>query len=412
MAQSFEMIAKTYKGLEDVLAEELTALGANNIQKQRRAVSYEGDLALLYRSNYFLRTALRILVPIAAFEARNADEVYEQAKQIDWGQIMTAETSFSIDSTVYSEEFRHSKYVTYRVKDAIADYWTERKNRRPSVQLTNPDLYINVHIAGRHVTLSLDSSGESLHKRGYRVANTEAPLSEVLAAGMLLTAGWKGESDFYDLMCGSGTLPIEAALIAHNIAPGIFRKEFAFERWADYNEDLFLSISQDDSGEKDFEHQIYGGDAGYYAIQAAQKNVNSAGLKSTINLKQIRLQEWKDVKADGALVMLNPPYGQRLAQDKDIQKLYGEIGSTLKHQFAGATAWIISSNEDALKNIGLKPLRKLHLMNGDLDCLFNRYDLFEGGRKEFMSRRGGKVTKPIAGAKSPAVRVAARRKRE
>ena len=219
------MLAKTFKGLEEVLAGELIELGANNVQIERRAVSFTGDLRMLYNANFCLRTASRILVPIATFKAKKADDIYEQVKQIDWAQYMTPRMSFAIDSTVYSDWFRHSQFVTYRVKDALVDWWMEHGGVRPNVQLTNPDLYLNVHIGGDIVTISLDSSGDSLHKRGYRAANTQAPINEALAAGMLLLAGWKGQSNFYDPMCGSGTLLIEAALIAHNIAPGIYRKE-------------------------------------------------------------------------------------------------------------------------------------------------------------------------------------------
>ena len=235
------------------------------------------------------------------------------------------------------------------------------------------------------VTLSLDSSGESLHKRGYRVANTQAPINEALAAGMLLLAGWKGQSDFYDPMCGSGTLLIEAALIAHNIAPGIYRRGFAFEKWADFDAELFDDVSSDDSRERDFEHKIYGSDAGFYAVQTAQKNVISANLQRDIEVKQIRVQELKTEngkrKTEGALVMMNPPYGERLSQDKDVLRLYQDIGTALKHQFSGATAWIISSNEEALKCVGLRPAQRIRLVNGDLDCLFNQYVLFAGDRK-------------------------------
>ena len=379
------LLAKTFKGLEEVLSEELRLLGATNVKVQRRAVSFEGDQAMLYRANLNLRTASRVLMPILDFEASDADEVYEQAKQVDWSQWMTVRTTFTIDSTVYSEQFRHSKYVTYRVKDAIADYWTEREGRRPNVNLTDPDLYVNVHIADRHVTLSLDSSGESLHKRGYRVAQTEAPLNEALAAGMLLLAGWKGQSDFYDFMCGSGTLLIEAALIAQNIGPGIFRKSFAFEKWHDFDRDLFERIYNDDSLERPFTHHIYGSDAGFYAVQQALKNVRSAGMQRFVDVKQIRLQELRDLQTEGALVVINPPYGERLSRDKDVLRLYEDIGKCLKFQFTGATAWILSSNEDALKCIGLKPSQRLHLMNGELDCRFNCYELFSGTRKEFVT---------------------------
>ena len=383
MNQEFSMLAKTFKGLEQVLAKELIELGANNVQIERRAVSFTGDLRMLYTANFCLRTASRVLVPIATFKAKKTDDIYEQVKALNWAEYMTPKTTFQIDATVYSDLFRHSQFITYRVKDAIVDYWMEHGGVRPSVQLTNPDIYLNIHIAGDSVTLSLDSSGESLHKRGYRVANTQAPINEALAAGMLLLAGWQGQGDFYDPMCGSGTLLIEAALIARNIAPGIYRKGFAFEKWANFDTDLFEDIYSDDSRERDFQHKIYGSDAGFYAVQAATKNIESANLQRDIEVKQIRVQELRLAERDteGALVMINPPYGERLAQDKDVLRLYQDMGTTLKHQFNGATAWIISSNEEALKCIGLRPAKRVRLMNGDLECLFNQYELFKGDRK-------------------------------
>lgn len=386
------MLAKTFKGLEEVLAGELIELGANNVQIERRAVSFTGDKRMLYTANFCLRTASRILVPIATFKAKHTDDIYEQAKQIDWAQYMNTSMSFAIDATVYSDLFRHSQFVTYRVKDAVVDWWMEHGGVRPNVQLTHPDIYLNVHIGGDTVTISLDSSGESLHKRGYRVANTQAPINEALAAGMLLLAGWKGQSDFYDPMCGSGTLLIEAALIARNIAPGIYRKGFAFEKWANFDADLFEEVYSDDSREREFTHKIYGSDAGFYAVQTAIKNVQSANLQRDIEVKQIRVQELrigeeakgdKARKTEGALVMMNPPYGERLSQDKDVLRLYQDIGTTLKHQFCGATAWIISSNEEALKCVGLRPAKRIRLINGDLDCLFNQYVLFSGDRKSW-----------------------------
>lgn len=377
------MLAKTFKGLEEVLAGELIELGANNVQIERRAVSFTGDKRMLYTANFCLRTASRVLVPIAIFKAKKTDDIYENVKLIDWSQYMTAKTSFLIDATVYSELFRHSQFITYRVKDAIVDWWMEHGGVRPNVQLTSPDLYLNIHVAGDSITISLDSSGESLHKRGYRVANTQAPINEALAAGMLLLAGWKGQSDFYDPMCGSGTLLIEAALIARNIPPGIYRKGFAFEKWANFDADLFEDVSSDDSRERDFNHKIYGSDAGFYAVQAAIKNVKSAGLQRDIEVRQIRIQEIKlaEKNTEGALIMINPPYGERLAQDKDVLRLYQDMGTTLKHQFNGANAWIISSNEAALKCVGLRPAKRIRLVNGDLDCLFNKYELFKGDRK-------------------------------
>ena len=383
----FLMLAKTFKGLEEVLAQELIELGANDVQLERRAVSFRGDKALLYRVNLCLRTAIRILVPIASFKVKDTDALYNQVKALNWSQYMTADQTFAIDATVYSESFRNSRFVTYRVKDAIADYWIDKAHKRPSVSTQIPDILLNVHVANEQVTISLDSSGESLHKRGYRVATTEAPISEVLAAGMLLLAGWKGQSDFYDPMCGSGTLLIEAALIARNIAPGIFRSSFAFEKWHDFDADLWNDIYNDDSNERDFTHRIYGSDASFYAIQQATKNVKSAGVAKDIELKQVRLEELKDLSSlhpftPSPLVMLNPPYGERLKSNKEMEDLYSAIGTTLKHQFTGSTAWIISSNVEAMKCIGLKPSKKYHLLNGELDCQFNKYELFQGKRNE------------------------------
>ena len=390
--KTFPMIAKTFKGLEQVLAQELIELGANDVLIERRAVSFKGDKALLYRANFCLRTASRVLVPIKTERLKCAkmkpeDALYELVKSITWSQYMTEDMTFAIDATVYGETFRNSRFVTYRVKDAIADWWTEKTGKRPNVRVTEPDLRINVHIANERVTVSLDSSGESLHKRGYRVANTEAPINEALAAGMLLLAGWRGQSDFYDPMCGSGTLPIEAALIARNIAPGVFRKAFAFERWLDFDAGLWSDIYNDDSREREFAHHIYGSDASFYAIQQAQKNIKSAGVAKDIELKQIRLEELKPVQlpatnGERPLIMMNPPYGERLASNRDMELLYGKIGTALKRQFAGATAWIISSNDAAMKCIGLKPSKKMRLLNGELDCQFNRYDLFAGKRND------------------------------
>lgn len=396
---TFSMLAKTFKGLEEVLAQELIALGANEVQLERRAVSFRGDKALLYRANLCLRTALRILVPIASFKSKDTDALYNQLKKINWSAYMQSTTTFAIDATVYSETFRNSRFVTYRVKDAIADYWMEKENQRPSVSTREPDLLINIHIGNEQVTVSLDSSGESLHKRGYRVATTEAPISEVLAAGMLLMAGWNGQSDLYDPMCGSGTFLIEAALIARNIAPGVFRSAYAFEKWLDFDADLWSDIYNDDSHERDFTHKIYGSDASFYAIQQATKNIKAAGVQKDIELKQIRIEEIKrsndaingqmvNDKMVNALVMLNPPYGERLHSNKEMEDLYTAIGSTLKHQFAGATAWIISSNAAAMKCIGLKPSRKYNLLNGELDCQFNKYDLFAGKRNESIIHSG------------------------
>lgn len=379
------MIAKTFKGLEGVLADELLQIGANNIEIQRRAVQFTGDKSLMYKANLWLRTASRVLKPIATFRAVNADEVYEQIKQIDWERYLSCDKSIAIDSTVYSDTFKNSRYMTYRVKDAIVDFFIERYDKRPSVRIDNPDLYINVHIAQTTVTVSLDSSGESLHKRGWRAAQTEAPINEALAAGMLLMTGWHGETDLVDPMCGSGTFLIEAAMIALNIPPGIYRDKFAFERWNDFDAELFETLYNDDSDAREFTHHIYGSDNSFYAIKVAEKNVKNAGLQRYIQLKQVAIQELHP-REERALVIANPPYGERL-EPRDIFRLYDEIGTALKYKFAGSTAWVISSNKEALKHIALKPSKRIPLLNGDLDCLFVRYDLFSGTHKDYKMNK-------------------------
>ena len=273
MEKEFELIAKTFMGLEQVLAQELTQLGANNVQIGRRVVTFTGNKEIMYRANFQLHTAIRILKPIAHFKAKSADDMYNEVSKIDWSLYIEKGKTFSVDSVVYSDEFTNSRFVTYKVKDAIVDQFRERTGTRPNISVTNPDIRLNIHVAEFDATLSLDSSGESLHRRGYRQESVEAPLNEVLAAGMILMTGWKGETDFIDPMCGSGTLPIEAALIARNISPGVFRKEFAFEKWPDFDKDLFDEIYNDESQEREFEHHIYGYDVDMKCVNTAKLNV-------------------------------------------------------------------------------------------------------------------------------------------
>jgi len=384
----FEMIAKTFRGLEEVLATELVHLGANNIELQRRAVSFTGDKALLYKANLHLRTASRILKPILTFRAGNPDEVYENVKKINWSDFMTVNSTFAIDATVYSDEFLHSKFVTYRVKDAIVDWFKERTDNRPSVRLDNPSLMFNIHISQKQCTLSLDSSGESLHKRGYRITQNEAPLNEALAAGMLLLAGWEGQTNFVDPMCGSGTLLIEAALIALNIPPGIYRSSFAFEKWYDFDKELFDEIYNDDSAEKPFNFKIYGSDISARAIQISEQNVKSAGLMKHIELQRKSVAEL-DAPVENCMLVTNPPYGERITSD-DIYGLYASLGAMMKHRFTGNTCWVISSHEECLDKIGLRPTERIKLLNGNLDCWFNRYDIFAGKRNDFVVKNKGK----------------------
>ena len=386
MSEQFEMIAKTFQGLEEILAEELTTLGANDIQIGRRMVSFTGDKRMMYKANFCLRTAIRILKPIKNFTAKDADEVYNQIQAIPWEEYLDVNKTFAIDAVVFSEEFRHSKFVSYKVKDAIVDHFREKTGKRPSVRINNPDVLLNIHIAQTTCTLSLDSSGESLHRRGYRQEQVEAPLNEVLAAGMVLMTGWRGECDLIDPMCGSGTIPIEAALIARNIAPGVFRKGFAFEKWVDFDSEMFDEIYNDDSQEREFTHKIYGYDNSPKANEIATHNIKAAGVSKDVTLKLQPFQQFEQPQ-EKSIIVMNPPYGERISTN-DLLGLYQMIGERLKHAFVGNEAWVLSYREGCFDQIGLKPSKKVPLFNGALECEFRKYEIFDGKYKEFKSQEG------------------------
>ena len=386
---NFEMIAKTFQGLESVLAEELKQLGASDVKVGNRMVSYTGNLELLYRSNFCLRTAIRVLKPIKHFRAKSADEVYEAVKAIDWTQYLSNDVTFAVDSVVYSTEFRHSKFVAYKVKDAIVDQFREKTGNRPNIKVSNPDIQLNMHISEYDCTLSLDSSGESLHRRGYRQEAVEAPLNEVLAAGIILMTGWHGETDFIDPMCGSGTLPIEATLIARNMAPGLFRQGYAFEKWPDFDAELFERIYNDDSQEREFTHHVYGYDNNRAAVAIAENNVKAAGLAGDIT---IQLQDFADFTqpSEKAIIITNPPYGERI-KPEDLLGLYKMIGTQFKKQFVDNEAWVLSYREECFDAISLKASLKIPLYNGSLECELRKYQMFSGRYNELRS--GGKQIK-------------------
>ena len=389
--EQFEMVAKTFQGLEGVLARELGALGAENVTTGKRMVSFTGTLETLYKANLCCRTALRILKPFYKFKAANPEELYDKAKEYDWSSLMTLDKTFSIDTTAYSEEFTHSRYVTYRIKDAIVDWFKDRygADKRPGVRLQDADVMINVHISGTEVTLSLDSSGESLHKRGYRVAQTEAPINEVLAAGIIMLSGWHGESPFVDPMCGSGTFLVEAALIAANINPGIYRKGFAFEHWKDFDSELFDRLYNDESGERQVTVPIVGADISPKAIAIAESNLKSAGVARYVDLKVMPLSKWTEAPQPAGVVVTNPPYGERISAP-DMDALYETIGSRLKHVFTGYNAWIIGYHDEYFRRIGLAPSKRIPLFNGALECELREYVIFDGDKKSFVAA-GGKL---------------------
>ncbi|MCM1369174.1 MAG: THUMP domain-containing protein [Candidatus Amulumruptor caecigallinarius] len=389
MGTSFSMVAKTFQGLEDVLRDELISLGAENVEMGRRMVSFEGDLELMYKANLSLRTALRVLKPIEKFTAANADELYDIVREIEWEKYLTVKNTFMVDTTVNSGEFNHSKFVAYRVKDGIADHFRDISGERPSISVSNPDIMLNVHIDDDRVTISLDSSGKPLSMRGYRSEQTEAPINEVLAAGIIMKTGWRGDCDFADPMCGSGTFLVEAALIAANINPGIYRDSFAFEKWPDFNKDLFEELYNDDSAEREFAFKIYGGDIDAEAVRIARKNIKSAQVEDMIELNCRPMSDWIDNPESGVMVM-NPPYGYRL-KPEDITELYRGIGTCLKRNFPGWHAWIIGLNDEDFDNIGLKPSMKLPLLNGNLECSLREYILFDGKYDKFRAE-GGRVS--------------------
>ena len=389
MQESFELIAKTFQGLEEVLAQELIELGANDVQIGRRMVSFSGNQEMMYRANFCLRTAVRVLKPISHFRARNADDVYKAVKEIEWKDILDLDTSFVVDTTVYSTEFRNSKFVAYKVKDAIVDYFMEREGKRPNISVANPDLRLNIHIAEENCTLSLDSSGESLHLRGYRTATVEAPINEVLAAALIKMSGWKFDCDLIDPFCGSGTILVEAALMARNIYPGVFRQKFGFENWKDFNPELLSSIFEDDSNERTFEHRIVGSDINLRAVEAALANAKAAGVADLITVEQREIRYFKKPKMPAVLIT-NPPYGERL-RPEDLSDIYRTLGEKLKREFQGGEAWIISSREELFDSMRLRPSFKVPLQNGSLDCELRKYVTFEGKLDNFRAQ--GNVVK-------------------
>jgi len=380
MNEKFQMVAKTLQGLENVLAEELHEIGAENIELGCRSVTFFGNKETLYKSNFWLRTALRILKPIHVFNARTIDEFYGNARKFDWTSVMDISQKFAVESVVNSELFPHSRYIALKLKDAIADHFRDRFGKRPFVDPKKPHIQFHVHVNNDICTVSLDSSGESLHRRGYRVAQDVAPINEVLAAGLIKLSGWDGDSVFIDPMCGSGTILIEAALIAYSIAPGIFRQHFGFENWLDFDGQLLQSIYNDDSRERNFEYSILGRDISRRALASAMENVKESGLQKKIDLAVASIFDYNPPRVDRGMVITNPPYGERLKKDQ-IENFYKQLSDVFKQKYQGYDVWLISSNHDALKSFGLRPSKKITLFNGALECKYQRFSMYKGSLK-------------------------------
>lgn len=375
-----DLTAKTVTGLENVLAQELESLGASEVSPGNRVVLFRGDNALIYKANYLCRTALRILKPIGAFSVGNEDELYEKVKRIDWTQIFDLGQTFIINASVFYSSMTHSLYVAQKTKDAIVDQFREKFGMRPSIDRENPDIYIDVHINKEKCTISLNSSGSSLHKRGYRVAVDKAPINEVLAAGLIKLSGWKKDGDFMDPMCGSGTIPIEAAMDALNIPAGYYRKHFSFENWKDFDSKLWFQIKDNANSQiKEYGHPIIASDRSFKAFNIARSNLKNAGLDKDITLINKPFEKMNPESGNGILIF-NPPYGERL-EESDIIELYKQIGDILKNKFQGYEAWIICGNPGVAKFIGLRPSRKIIVYNGQIESRFIKFEMYSGSKK-------------------------------
>jgi len=370
-----QLLAKTLSGLEPVLVDELLALGAKGVRPLKRAVAFQGDTKLLYRANYELRTALRILLPIHSFSAYDERGFYHAVREINWLDYMGVNDTLAVDAIAQGEVFRHSKYLGLLTKDAIVDQFRDKKGRRPNVNTISPTLRINVHVQGTHADISLDASGDSLHRRNYRHDTVEAPLNEVLAAGMILLSGWKGKGPFVDPMCGSGTLPIEAAMLATNTPPQFKRDAFGFFKWLDFDKKLWKTVkSEADANIQEFEFDILGTDKDPRARNSTALNLMSAGLEHSIKVAKSNFEKLEPPQPPGTLIM-NPPYDERLKVE-DTAQFYKGIGDVLKKRWTGWSAWIISSNREALKHVGLKTTQKITLYNGALECSFQKFELY------------------------------------
>ncbi|QCE42622.1 class I SAM-dependent RNA methyltransferase [Psychroserpens sp. NJDZ02] len=386
MEENFKMVAKTLFGFEELLAKELKQLGAQEIKTGVRNVSFAGDKGFMYKSNLALRTATKILKPIHSFKIKTEQDLYDQVYKMDWTPYLKSSGTLAVDATINSTVFTHSLYIAQKTKDAIVDKFRDETGERPSVDLKFPDVKINVHIDREECNISLDSSGDSLHKRGYKLATNIAPINEVLAAGIIMLSGWDGQSDFIDPMCGSGTILAEAAMIACNIPPNLMRKEFAFERWNDWDVDLFEKIEESlIKKTRDFHHKIVGYDKSPSAVTKAKENIANAHLEDFITIQHedfFKTQRGGEAKLH---MVFNPPYGERL--DIEMESFYKSIGDTLKQSYPNTNAWFITSNLEALKHVGLRPSRKIHLMNAMLESRLVKYEIYAGSKKgKYMNK--------------------------
>lgn len=391
MENNFKMVAKTFFGFEEILAKELQLLGAQEVEQGIRMVSFKGDKGFMYKANLALRTALKILKPVYYFKATSEDTLYRGIMSMDWSTYMNSNQTFVIDTTVHSDYFKHSQFVSQKCKDAIVDQFRNKFGQRPSVDKDYPDLRINIHIDKDQVSVALDTSGASLHQRGYKTATNIAPINEVLAAGMLLLSGWEGRSDFLDPMCGSGTILAEAAMIACNIPANINRKEFAFEKWNDWDNDLFdMIVDSLLKKVREFHYTIKGYDKAPSAVLKSKDNIRNANLDEYITVQERNFFDTQKDTSGPLHILFNPPYGERL--DIEMERFYREMGDTLKQSYPGTQAWFITANLEALKFVGLKPSRKIKLFNGSLEARLVKYEMYEGSKRtKFQTSTGDTI---------------------
>ena len=381
-----KLLVKTLHGLEEVLAEELQAIGASDITPIKRAVTCTGDKEVLYKANLHLRTASRVLVPILTFTAKDEDELYKEIYKYDWSVYINEHNTFAVDAVAFSDHFNHSKYLALKTKDAIVDQFRDKSGMRPSISLDMPDLQINIHVSNDQFTVSLDSSIESLHKRGYRSSQHTAPLNEALAAGMLKLAKWHKDIPLIDPMCGTGTILMEAAMMACNMPPAYKRKHFGFMSWADYDKALWKRVYAEAESKITFPKvNIVGGDSDPNAVDMAKTASLDFRLNRQIRIVRSRMEDHMPPAPRGMMIT-NPPYGERLTMD-NINDFYKKMGTHLKRNYTDWQAWIITSNFEALKYVGLRPDSKYTLYNGSLECKFVAYDMFEGDMKEFKTKQ-------------------------
>lgn len=380
MNNNFKMVAKTMFGFEEILAKEIRNLGCANVTEGIRSVIFEGDTGFMYKANLCLRTAIKIIKPIHSFSVRDENELYKKIYAMEWSEFLSVDTTFAIDTTVNSDNFTHSLYISQKVKDAIVDKFRDMDGSRPDVDVKTPDVRINIHINKELCTVSLDSSGRSLHHRGYRTATNIAPINEVLAAGLLLLSGWDGQCDFLDPMCGSGTFLTEAAMIACNIPANINRKGFAFEKWHDFDQDLYDKIVEVSLNKaREFDHKIVGYDKAPSAVRKAHDNIENANLSEFITIERKNFFKTDKFTEKKLHMVFNPPYGERLSLD--MEEFYASIGDTLKQNYPGTEAWFITSNLEALKYVGLRTSRKIKVFNSHLESRLVKYVMYEGSKK-------------------------------